>query len=308
MPRISYLSENKTIEATSTETILGASLRCGLAHTHECGGEARCSTCRVAIFDGLAHCSERNAKEQAMAERLHFGPEIRLACQTKIIGDVSLRRLVLDPDDALITDQREAGATPAIAGEEKTITIMFADVRGFTSFAEDLPAYDVVHSLNRIFHSMGPAITRHGGHIDNYIGDGLMALFDVRDASEAAAQAVRAGLEVLDAIRKLQPYFHDNYGKELRIGIGVHCGEVVVGSIGATTMKRTTAIGDAVNLASRIENANKLLGTSFLISEAVHDQVKDLFLTKQHENVILPGKAGVYTLHEVTGLRQAAVK
>lgn len=239
-----------------------------------------------------------------MAERLHFAPEIRLACQTRIDGDVSLRRMVLDSDDVLITDQRIAGLTPGIVGEERAVTVMFADVRGFTGFAETLPAYDVVHSLNRIFCSVGSAIARHGGRIDNYMGDGLMALFDGEDAGIAASQAVRAGLEMLDAMEKLQPYFRDNYGKALRIGIGAHFGEVVIGSIGAAAMKRTTAIGDVVNLASRIESANKSLGTSFLVSQAVHDLVGNLVVSRRHEGVCLPGKTGVQTLHEITCLRQ----
>lgn len=304
MPQIFYFSANRTVEATTTETILHASLRSGIPHTHECGGEARCSTCRVVILDGLEHCEARNAKEHSMAERLHFGPEIRLACQTRISGDIKLRRLVLDSDDVLITDQRGAGATPGIAGQEKTATIMFVDVRGFTTFAEALPAYDVIHALNRIFCSIGPAIARHGGHIDNYMGDGLMALFDAGSAATTAVQAINSGLEMLDAVEKLQPYFYDNYGKALRIGIGVHCGDVVIGSIGAPGTKRTTAIGDAVNRASRIESANKFLVSSFLISDDVYGHVKDIVLASRHEGVRLPGKLGTYTLHEITGLRQ----
>lgn len=305
MPRITYLSDKRTVDAGEAETILQTSLRCGIPHTHECGGEARCSTCRVAIVDGIAHCAARNAREQAMADRLRFPPEIRLACQTTITGDIMLRRLVLDSDDVLITDQRDALA-PGHAGEERTVTVMIADVRGFTGFAEGLPAYDVVHSLNRIFCSMGTAITRHGGRIDNYMGDGLLALFDTGRADEAAAQAVRAGLAMLDAMEGMQGYFRDNYGKALRIGIGLHSGEVVIGSVGATSMKRTTAIGDAVNLASRIESANKGLGTRFLISEAVFEHVAGIVLTRRHEGVALPGKAGAYTLYEVTGRRHGA--
>lgn len=303
MPRIFYHFANRTVEARPGETILQASLRSGIPHTHACGGEARCSTCRVVILDGLEHCAARNPKEQAMADRLHFAAEMRLACQTTIRGDIRLRRLVLDADDVLITDQRAAGAVPDIAGEEKTLAIMFVDVRGFTAFAETLPAYDVVHALNRIFCALGPAITRHGGRIDNYMGDGLMALFDGDDPNAAALHAVNAGLDMLEAMAGLQAYFQDNYGQALRIGIGLHCGEVVIGSIGAVGSKRTTAIGDAVNLASRIEAANKPLATRFLISGHVHDMVGEAVLTKRCEDVSLPGKAGTHTLYEVIGLR-----
>lgn len=301
MPEICYRTDEKKVEVGSDETILDASLHAEIPHAHACGGNARCSTCRVLIIDGVEHCAPRNDKEQLLAERLHFSPEVRLACQTTITDDVELRRLVLDAEDMELI-QMKASAAAASVGEEKEIAILFADIRGFTSFAETLLPYDVVHALNRYFNRAGKVINRNGGFIDNYMGDGLMALFGCEDPTGAALRAVRAGLELLEEVEKLRPYFEANYSKRLRIGVGVHFGCAVVGAIGAASTKRVTAIGDAVNLASRIESANKQAGTEFLISEDTYAQVKDRVRVGKQARVTIAGKSGEYTLYEVIGI------
>ncbi len=305
MPKIYYLPEGDESEASKEESILQVSLRSGIPHAHACGGKARCSTCRVLVIQGLENCVARNPDEQAMADKLHFTKEIRLACQTKVTGDVKLRRLVRDDDDlAIVADQLKPGIMPTTVGEEKREAIMFADIRGFTSFAANLPAYDVIHSLNRYYRQIGAVIDRHGGTIDNYMGDGCIARFGIESCEGAVLQAVRAGLEMLQEVEKLKKYFQDNYSMNFRIGIGVHFGCVVVGSIGTVSMKRTTVIGDTVNFASRVERANKLLKTNFLLSEDAYNQVKDFVSVKGHGDIELQGKAGAYTLYEVIALNE----
>jgi adenylate cyclase len=302
MPNVFYTLEKQTIEADPAETILQTSLRAGIPHAHACGGNARCSTCRVVILEGLEYCVARNDLEQKLADRLHFSPDIRLACQTTISKDVKLRRLVLDDEDLQLTDQRSVGAAPTSVGEEKRLAVLFSDIRGFTPFAEALPPYDVVHVLNRYFNDMGVVINRNGGQIDNYMGDGLMALFGMENETGAALQAVKAGLEMLAATEHLKPYLEAIYARSFQIGVGIHYGEVVVGAIGAQSLKRVTAIGDAVNLASRIEAANKQAGTRLLISEETYNEVKDQVQIGKTINASLPGKTGEYTLYEVTGI------
>ena len=305
MPHVYYTPDDKEVVAKRGETILKTSLQSAISHAHACGGHARCSTCRVLILEGLEHCVPPNAREQALAKQLHFRPEMRLACQTTITGDVRLRRLVLDEEDEELTSQLGPRAVPGPVGEEKQVAILFADIRGFTPFAEALPPYDVVHVLNRYFHQVGQAIIGNGGRIDNYIGDGIMALFGVEDPEGAALQAVRAGLEMLDAVERLGPYLEAIYAKSFQIGIGVHFGEVVVGAIGAAGVKRVTAIGDAVNFASRIESANKQAGTKLLISDDTYRKVKEQVRAGKTVRVKIPGKSGEYTLHEITGLADA---
>jgi adenylate cyclase len=258
------------------------------------------------IVAGLEHCAPRNAQEQAMAERLHFGPDIRLACQTTVSGAVTLRRLVLDADDVALTDHRRRGARSRLVGEERRVAILFADIRGFTAFAENLLPYDVIHLLNRYFQRVAAVIRSHRGYVDNYMGDGLMAIFGLEDAAAAALDAVRAGIGVLAAVSELRPYFNAVYGMDLRVGIGVHYGEVALGTIGPANAGRTTAIGDVVNFASRIEGANKLLGTSFLISEETYNQVRDRIAAKRLDGVAIPGRSTRCTLYDVGAINERA--
>jgi len=304
MPRICYQLQNRAIDTDPATTILQTSLRAGIPHTHVCGGNARCSTCRVLILEGLEHCAPRNVKERAMAERLGFSAAIRLACQTTLTGNVTLRHLVLDEEDVEITNQESPETAAGQVGQEKQVAILFADIRGFTTFSETLPPYDIIHVLNRYFNRVDKVIRQHGGSINTYMGDGLMALFGVDDPTGAPLRAVKAGLEMLGAVDRLKPYLQAQYRTDFRIGIGVHYGEVIVGTVGAAGRGHLTAIGDAVNLASRIEAANKPAGTGFLISQDAYAQVAADIQVGKRLPTLLPGKRGEYTLYEVTGLRE----
>ncbi|MCU0544247.1 MAG: adenylate/guanylate cyclase domain-containing protein [Oscillatoriaceae cyanobacterium Prado104] len=304
MPHIHYLPDDRAIEIADDDIILEASLRAGIPHTHICGGSARCSTCRVLIVEGLEFCSPRTSPEEELAKKLQLEPQVRLACQTQIAGGkVILRRLAIDSEDLEAFNNQIAGkATVNPVGKEKKIAILFADIRGFTPFAESLLPYDVIYVLNRYFQKMGYVINRNGGMINNYMGDGFMALFGLENPEKAAHQAVRAGIEMLEEIEKLNPYFETLYSQRLRIGIGIHCGLVVVGNLGESKTQTVTAIGDAVNLASRIESANKKVGTNFLISEETYEEVKELAIVNRRVLVEIPGKSGEYPLYEVVGM------
>ncbi len=303
MPHITYLPDDKNVENNSGETILQTSQRCGVPHTNACGGHARCSTCRVLVLEGLDACAPRNELEQAMAERLHFTPNIRLACQTTLNGPVKLRRLAIDAEDVELIKHETAAPAVSTIGVEKRIAILFSDIRGFTPFSEALPPYDVVHVLNRYFDVMGKVVQRNGGCIDNYMGDGLMALFGVNDPKDAALHAVAAGVEMLKAMEDFKPYLQTLYGKAFDIGVGIHVGDAVVGDIGAANKKRTTAIGDAVNFASRIESANKKAQTRLLISADTYAEVKTRVEARAPLPLTVPGKSGVYNLYEVIAMK-----
>ena len=303
MALIHFLPDKKEIEAMEGETILTAGLRAGIDHAHLCGGSARCSTCRVIIIEGLENCAPRNAEEQSIAEMLRFDPKVRLSCQTVVTGDVKLRRLVTDIlEDVEMASLYVKGAEPCSIGVEKYILILFADIRGFTPFAENLLPFDVIHVLNLYFQRVGEVLGRHGGSINNYMGDGFMALFEADDPAEGALRAVTAGLHLLDAVQDLEPYFEELYHKSFQIRIGLHFGQVVAGKLGSPGNKKMTVIGDTVNFASRIEAANKQAGTQFLISEDTYALVKAQVRVGQRVRLPLPGKSGKYNLYEVTGL------
>ena len=109
-------------------------------------------------------------------------------------------------------------------------------------------------------------------------------------------------MDMLEELEKLNPYFETLYRHRLRIGIGIHCGLAVVGNLGTQKNQTVTAIGDAVNFASRIEAANKQVGTSLLISEETYQEIKDLAIVNQRVSVKIPGKSGEYPLYEVVGM------
>lgn len=301
MPRITYQDE-AVVEVDTSTPILHASLQNGIPHTHVCGGNARCSTCRVLIMDGLENVCPRNEKEQKMALRRNFSPNVRLACQTTLQGDVVLRRLVLDDEDRWLVDQEVANAAPRSVGEERLVAVLFSDIRDFTAFAEAHLPYDVIHALNRYFSRVGAIIEQHHGRVDNFMGDGIMALFGLDDPGNGVLNAVRAGLDMLRAVDEMQPYFEAQFKTRLRIGVGVHYGAAVLGAVGTGDRRRLTAIGDSVNVASRVENANKDAGTSFLITQRAYQQVAERIATGRLVQLPLKGKTGVFQLYEVTGL------
>lgn len=299
MPRIDILPDGTETDAAEQEPILQALLRCGVPHAHVCGGKARCSTCRVLVLEGLENCSPRTPKEQRIAEKLRFPPNIRLACQTHISGPVKIRRLIIDDEDIEFNSLSIVENNSAFVGVEKGIFILFADIQGFTAFAETLMPYDVVHVLNRYFNLMGKVIRHYRGYINAYMGDGLMALFETEDPASEASQAIRAGLAMLSEVEKLRPYLEDLYQRSFDIRIGLHYGQVVTGALGALGDRKETVIGDAVNVASRIETVNKQAGTRFLVSEVIYSLVKERLRIGKCLEVDLPGKSQVYTLYEV---------
>lgn len=306
MPKIICLPDKREFEVGPGETVLEGALRAGIPHAHACGGHAKCSTCRIWILDGLEQCADRSDDEKALSAALGFGPEVRLACQTRLRGDVKLRRLVLDEADLEITSQL-AKERLGRCGESKSIAVLFCDIRDFTAFTQTLSSYDVMFVLNRYFHQMGEIIERNKGYVDNFIGDEVMALFGVDDDPRAPLRAVKAALEMLGAIDRFKPYMDAMYGRHFDVGIGIHYGEAVVGSIGSRKREKLTAIGDTVNVASRIEKANKEAGTRLLISENLHEQVKDWIVVKDFLRVKLRGTSDRITLYEISGINAEAL-
>jgi adenylate cyclase len=291
MSTIHVAPDQVAVPISAHATLLDALRAAGIPITYACGGRARCSTCRVRVTAGLEHCSPRNEAESAIAEKLSLPPETRLACQTHTAGSVQVRRLVLDAFDARLAS---AGiAQGATVGRERSVVILFSDIADFTPFSEALPAYDVVHTLDRWFTLAGEVVQQHGGQIDNYMGDGFLALFD------DAEVAVDAGLALLDAAAAVSRYTEAVYGLRFESRLGIHTGTVVVGTLGAEHNRRETVIGDVVNMTARIEAANKELGSHLLVSAEVERGLGVRFLRGRTVQLPLKGKSGVHQLVEV---------
>ncbi len=299
MAELHIRPDETTVQLDTDETILDASLRAGVPHTHVCGGQARCSTCRVLVLHGLECCPPRTEREAEIADDLNFGPEVRLACQTVPTCDVTVRRLVLDPIDTELADQLRSKSPSEAVGQEREIAVLFADLRDFTSFSERLLPYDVIHLLNRYLYEMSRAIRRHDGRIASLTGDGLMAIFGVYDPTTAVDRAVSAALAMQAELNQLNPYVAALFDQALRMGIGVHYGSAIVGALGVGEERTMTAIGDTVNTASRIEQATKGLNAGILISEPAYRQLTLDVRTERHTGVRLPGKGGGHVLVEI---------
>lgn len=301
MPRVRFLPDEVTVETRPGETLLDAARRSGLPMVAACGGEAACTTCRVLVVEGDDQFAPPPAEEAVVLAALGTNGSIRLGCRAVPRGPSTVRRLVIDDEDVLLTDRRQAVAGPV--GKEQEVGVVFADLRGFTSFAESLLPYDVVHVLNRFYALAAGVMERHGGSIATYMGDGFMALFGVNAGETPPLRAVRAGLDLIEAVGGWRSYLEPLHGRTLQVSVGVHSGRAVVGALGAGPSRIVTAVGDVVNTAARIEQANRHFGTSLLVSDDVARSLGDRLVASPMPPIPLSGKTGVYQLHVVEAIR-----
>lgn len=250
-------------------TLLDASRNHDIPHASVCGGRGRCSTCRVRVIDGVKDLPDITPGEQRVLERIGAPPQVRLACQTRPLRDLSIIPLL--PPTA---NSRDGAPRPAyLRGEEREIVILFADLRDFTSFSEQKLPYDVVFVLNRYFASMGSAVGDSGGHLDKFIGDGVMALFGVdQPVALAARQALTAAKLMTERLDQLNESLASELKEPLRIGIGLHVGPAIIGEMGYGDATSLTAVGDSVNTASRLESMTKEFAAQLVVSEAVAEK------------------------------------
>jgi adenylate cyclase len=199
-------------------------------------------------------------------DRVAAEPGVRLACQLRPRANLAV--LPLLPPTA---SPRDAQARPDyLQGHEEEITILFADLRAFTKFAERKLPYDVVFLLNRYFRAMGGAVEEAGGHLDKFIGDGVMALFGVgADPAEGCRRALEAARRMALNLDEVNRVLAHDLPEPLRIGVGIHAGPAIVGEMGYGRATSITAIGDSVNTASRLEGLTKEFGCQLVMSAEV---------------------------------------
>jgi adenylate cyclase len=293
-------TDNKKISVSPDSTILEATLKAKINHMHVCGGNARCSTCRVYVMDGLNNCLPRNEREKQLAVKLGFPEDIRLACQTKISGDITIRRPIVDKLDVEIISKQFEDVSGTKLGKEKDLAILFTDIENYTQFAEAFPPYDVVHVLNRYYQKMNEIIVQHKGIISDVAGDGILALFGVTgDSKNPVLDAINTVRGMHTALIEFNKYLNQMYDRSFGIRAGINFGKVIVGNFDTGMMRKISAIGDPVNLASRIETANKDFGTQLLISQSAYEETQGLVETKKMHRIRLKGKSGEYVLYDV---------
>ncbi|PDV86832.1 adenylate/guanylate cyclase domain-containing protein [Rhizobium sp. H4] len=247
-------------------TVLEASRLGGLPHYSVCGGKGQCSTCRVQILGDYENLPAPDKMEQTTLKRINAGPDVRLACQLRPDRDVAVAPLLVPAvETALPANSQETSP-----GREREIAVLFVDIRHFTTLTETRLPFDVVFLLNRYFAIIGKAVEQAGGRLDKFIGDGAMALFGLGTApEEACRQALNAAAAIVGEIEKLAAELAEELALPLRIAIGIHTGPAVVGTMGYGRVRSMTAIGDTVNVASRLESAAKEFEAAIVISEPV---------------------------------------
>jgi len=269
-------------------TLLETSKAGNIPHAAVCGGRGRCSTCRVLILaNELGSLAPPDTVEKKILDRLNLPPNVRLACQVRPTGNITCEPL-LPPDVSV----KEA-LTPEqfMHGQEMDIAVMFADLRGFTKLSESKLPFDVVFMLNQYFQSMGTAIENAGGRIDKFIGDGIMALFGVDDEnSNGANQALIAAHQMSIRLQQMNERLKNDLANPLRLGIGIHHGPAIVGTMGHGAATQITAIGDTVNTASRMEDLTKEFGVQLLVSSTVEEKAALDLTAFEHVEVNIRGR------------------
>ena len=189
----------------------------------------------------------------------------------------------------------------SLEGEEVEVTMMFIDVRDFTGFAERASAPEVVATINRLFERAVPLIHAHNGHVDKFVGDGLLAVFGApRRQPDHADQALAAALEIERAVA-------EEFEGELEVGIGLNSGTVVAGNVGGAGRLEFSVIGDAVNTAARVEAATRQTGDTILIAERTRDLLRDRGIAlAERPNVALKGKREHVPLYAPQAARASA--
>lgn len=300
MFKIFSQTDNKTIYASPDQTILEAMLGADINHPHVCGRKGNCSTCRVYVMEGLSNCLPRNENENRVAVKLGFPENIRLACQTKLRGDITIKRPVVDDLDVDIILKQFKDESGTKLGKEKKLAILFTDIENYTQFAESFPAYDVVHVLNRYYQTMNDIVVQHKGIISDVAGDGILALFGATaESKNPVLDAINAVREMNNALIHFNEYLNQMYDRSFGIRAGINFGKVIVGNFDTGMMQKISAIGDIVNMASRIETANKDFGTRLLISQSAYEKIQGVVKTEQVHRTKLKGKSGEYVLYSI---------
>jgi adenylate cyclase len=247
-------------------SVLEASLLAGIPHAALCGGRARCSLCRVRVLC-TAELSPPEEPERRVLARLRADPaRVRLACQLRPTHDLAVLPLV--PPDAQLAflHRRQVRAVAT----EQFVAILVADMRGSTQLAAGRLPYDSVFVLGRFVSAVSAAAVEAGGVPNQFLGDGVLAIFGLQcDAPTACRQALTATGLAARNVRQLSTTLIDELPNGLEFGIGVHCGNAVVGEIGFRDHVVTTALGDVPNVASRLEALTKELGCEAVVSDEV---------------------------------------
>ena len=249
-------------------SVLEASLRFNVPHASVCGGRARCSTCRVRVVSDRMVLPRPSAREAFVLARVGASadPAIRLACQLRPKSDVAVIPILPPQIGAGFVRGRQR----IHIGEERYVVSMFIDMRGSTKLSEVRLPFDIVFLINQFVEAASKGITDAGGQPNQFVGDGVLALFGLdTDRVTACKQALRAASLVASNVAYLNHQFATEVREPIQYGIGINAGDVIIGDVGFRGHTVFTALGDSVNVAARLQDMTKSLNCKAVVSEDV---------------------------------------
>jgi len=266
-------TDGTNINVSRGSSLLEASHKAGRYHESVCGGRGRCTTCRVRVTSSLGELPKPNKIEQSVINRLNFDQSLRLACQLRPETDIEINPLIKlvnhDKQNLRFSNQEN------LSGIEKETVIMFCDLRGFTRLSDRKMPFDVVFILNKYFKLVTDAVEENKGRIDKFIGDGVMAIFDKDTTiSNNCKNALKGAAMITTYLNELNDELSTDDIEPLRLGIGIHSGNAIIGKMGYGEASTDTAIGDTVNVASRLEQLTKDYSCQLMFSSIVAENAE----------------------------------
>ena len=288
-PLLLHYHGGRVIEAAPGATVLEILRANKIPHASVCGGRGRCSTCRVRVGRGADWLVAPSEQEVQVLERISAPPAVRLACQVRPTVDLEIAPLL--PSTAVAADGFEQAGY--LAGQELEVAFVFIDLRGSTGLSEGRLPYDFVFVLNQFFAAIDAALQDTGGHYAQFNGDGLMAIYGLESGlHQGAMEALQGAQEMMKRIDGLNQSLQAELPAPLAIGIGIHSGEAIVGSMGPPDHPIISAIGDNVNIAARLEAKCKEFGVPLIVSEITCQRAGVDFSGYAKETVEVRGRQG----------------
>jgi adenylate cyclase len=275
-----------------------------MPHASVCGGRARCSTCRIRVIGDHAALPEPSQREAFVLSRVGTNdPSIRLACQLRPTSDLSFFQLFTPQTSSA----NALASAPASIGQERYLVSLFVDMRGSTQLAEKRLPFDTVFIVNRFLGAVSQAVIENGGQPNQFVGDGMLALFGLTAGPETACrQALKAASGIASHIDELNQLLSHDLRQPIRFGIGIHGGEVIIGDIGYRDHIVFTALGDAVNVAARLQDMTKTLGCEAIVSDEIRSTAGLAEDALPHQEVAIRGRDEPMAVRVVADVRELA--
>jgi adenylate cyclase len=292
MSQILCRPDNIVIEAKAHSSVLESLLAANVPHPHACGGNASCSTCRIMILEGSENCRLMTSAEKALAERLDLPVHIRLACQTRITGDIAVQRLVLDSTDIDVAKNQLQART---IGRQADAAILAISLRGISDFDEKNFPYDIVYTLGRFYNQMGTLVQQYQGTLGGQNGLRSLALFGLKDSPELGSrQAIQTALALQASVQGLNVALQQLSYPQVRLTVAIHYGSTILLNADPQDPGKISLFGKSVAAVTWMDEINVKLNTQLLISPPVYGSAKDyISRANSHQVPASQGSSGV---------------